>query len=66
MFLASIKIEVIEEYLRGHFSAKPKTLFERTEGQYYEFKGNDVIFRKEIVWKTDYNRLYMPMAEEWG
>lgn len=66
MFLASIKSEVVEEYLMGYFSAKPKTLFERTEGQHYEFKGNDVRFQKEIAQKTNYNRLYMPVAEERG
>lgn len=50
----------------GYFSAKPKTLFERTEGQYYEFKGNDVRIQKEIAQKTNHNRLYMPVAAEWG
>lgn len=58
--------EVVEEYLMGYFSAKPKTLFERTEGQHYEFKGNDVKVQTEIAQKTNRNRLYMPVAAEWG
>ena len=58
--------EVVEEYLMGYFSAKPKTLFERTAGQHYEFKGNDVRVQKEIAQKTNRNRLYMPVAAEWG
>lgn len=58
--------EVVEEYLMGYFSAKPKTLFERSAGQHYEFKGNDVKTQKEIAGKTNANRLYMPVAAEWG
>lgn len=58
--------EVMEEYLMGYFSAKPKTLFERSDGQHYEFKGNDVKMQKEIAGKTNANRLYMPVAAEWG
>lgn len=58
--------EVVEEYLLGYFSAKPKTLFERLEGQHYEFRGNDVKIQKQIVEKTNSNRLYMPVAAEWG
>ncbi len=58
--------EVVEEYLLGYFSAKPKTLFERLERQHYEFRGNDVKLQKQIAEKTNSNRLYMPVAAEWG
>ncbi len=58
--------EVIEEYLLGYFSAKPKTLFDRTAGQHYDFKGNSVKTQNEIAQKTNANRLYMPVAAEWG
>lgn len=58
--------EVIEEYLLGYFSAKPKTIFERARGQKYDFKGNNVKQQKEIAQKTNANRLYMPVAAEWG
>lgn len=58
--------EVQEEYLLGYYSVKPKTLFERSKGQNYEFKGNDVKSQKEIAKKTNPNRLYMPVAAEWG
>ena len=57
--------EVLEEYLMGYFSAKAKTLFERN-GQNFEFKGNDAKLQKEIAQKTNRNRLYMPVAAEWG
>lgn len=58
--------EVIEEYLMGYFTAKAKTIFDRSEGQKYNFKGNDVKLQKEIAQKTNDNRLYMPVAAEWG
>lgn len=58
--------EVVEEYLMGYFSAKPKTLFDRKKGQQYDFKGNDVSTQTEIARKTNRNRLYMPVAAEWG
>lgn len=57
---------VVEEYLIGYFSAKPKTLFERSEGQAYDFKGNHVKRQREFQNKTNSNRLYMPVAAEWG
>lgn len=60
------KEAVIEEYLMGYFTAKPKTLFDRSEGQHYEFRGNDVKTQSEIAKKTNKNRLYMPVAAEWG
>ncbi len=59
-------IEVEEEYLIGYYSNKPKTIFERTKGNHFEFKGNDVKLQKEISKKTNANRLYMPVAAEWG
>lgn len=58
--------EVQEEYLLAYYSVKPKTLFERSHGQQYKFKGNDVKLQKEIAEKTNSNRLYMPVAAEWG
>lgn len=57
---------VVEEYLIGYFSAKPKTLFERSEGQVYDFKGNHVKAQRELQKKTNANRLYLPVAAEWG
>lgn len=58
--------EVVEEYLMGYFTAKAKTIFERSSGQIYNFKGNDVRQQREISQKTNANRLYMPVAAEWG
>ncbi len=58
--------EVVEEYLMGYFSSEPKTIFDRTEGQCYNFKGNDIKTQTEISKKTNKNRLYMPVAAEWG
>lgn len=60
------KKEVVYEYLMGYFSSKPKTLFDRSNGQNYDFKGNDVKKQKELSQKTNSNRLYMPVAAEWG
>ncbi len=60
------KKEVIEEYLMGYFTAKAKTIFERTKGQKFNFKGNQTKQQKEISQKTNANRLYMPVAAEWG
>lgn len=58
--------EVLEEYLMAYFTIKPKTLFERNIGQEFKFKGNDEKIQKEISKKTNANRLYMPVAAEWG
>lgn len=60
------KREVTEEYLMGYFTAKAKTIFERSEGQKFDFKGNQVKQQREISKKTNANRLYMPVAAEWG
>lgn len=59
-------LAVVEEYLIGYFSAKPKTLFDRSEGQVFDFKGNHVKRQRELQTKTNANRLYMPVAAEWG
>lgn len=58
--------EVLEEYLMGYFTVEPEMLFERSAGQHYEFYGKDVKTQEEIVGKTNANRLYMPVASEWG
>ncbi len=58
--------EVLEEYLEGYFSEEPKVLFERYHGQQFEFGNTDVDLQKEIAKKTNPNRLYMPVAAEWG
>lgn len=58
--------KVLEEYLMAYFTNKPKTLFERSEGDIYDFRGNDVKLQTDISLKTNSNRLYMPVAAEWG
>lgn len=58
--------EVLEEYLMGYFTSRAKTIFERSRNQQYKFKGNDEKIQKEIAKKTNANRLYMPVAAEWG
>lgn len=58
--------EVMEEYLMGCFSEEPKVLFERYEKQQFEFGNTDVEFQEEIARKTNPNRLYLPVAAEWG
>ena len=55
-----------EEYLLAYYSAKPTTVFERTDCNTYHFKGNDVKLQKELSNRTNENRLYMPVAAEWG
>lgn len=57
---------VEEEYLLAYYTAKPTTLFERKHGTEYNFKGNDVKRQKELSEKTNANRLYLPVAAEWG
>ena len=49
-----------------YFTNKPTTLFERSEGDVYVFRGNDVKLQTDISLKTNSNRLYMPVAAEWG
>lgn len=58
--------EILEEYLMGYFSEEPETLFDRSVGQKFEFMGNDIKTQEEIAGKTNANRLYMPVAAEWG
>ena len=58
--------EVLEEYLMGYFSAEPETVFDRGAGKHFEFMGNDVKTQEEIAEKTNANRLYLPVAAEWG
>ena len=58
--------EVLEEYLEGYFSEGKRVLFERYPGQRFEFGGIDTEIQEEIAKKTNPNRLYMPVAAEWG
>lgn len=60
------KEEVLEEYLMAYFSEEPETLFDRSSGQHYEFYNHDLTIQNDIVQKTNANRLYMPVAAEWG
>lgn len=59
---------VLEEYLLAYYSKKATTLFERevNADSEYNFRGNDVKIQTEISKKTNPNRLYMPVAAEWG
>ncbi len=60
--------KIAEEYLLAYYSKKATTLFERQvkEETEYHFKGNDVKIQTEISKKTNANRLYLPVAAEWG
>ena len=60
----SVRVE--EEYLLAYYSAKPTTVFERQNGTEYRFRGNDVSRQRELSGKTNTNRLYLPVAAEWG
>ena len=59
---------VLEEYLLAYYSKKATTIFERDVNivSEYNFRGNDVKVQKEISQKTNSNRLYLPVAAEWG
>ena len=59
---------VLEEYLLAYYSQKATTLFERVanNSREYNFRGNDVRLQNEIAKKTNLNRLYLPVAAEWG
>lgn len=71
---------VLEEYLLAYYTKKATTVFEREfkenandeEGESpegkseYNFRGNDVKLQTEISNKTNENRLYLPVAAEWG
>ncbi|MCX4326042.1 MAG: ATP-binding protein [Lachnospiraceae bacterium] len=58
--------EVLEEYLMECLSKEPGTIFDRSPGQHYEFYNHDLETQNSIVQKTNANRLYMPVAAEWG
>ena len=59
---------VLEEYLLAYYSKKATTIFERDVNivSEYNFRGNDVKVQNEISLKTNANRLYLPVAAEWG
>ncbi|MDE6617376.1 MAG: ATP-binding protein, partial [Lachnospiraceae bacterium] len=57
---------VLEEYLMACFSEEPETIFDRSAGQHYEFYNHDLKVQEDIAQKTNDNRLYMPVAAEWG
>lgn len=59
---------VLEEYLLAYYSKKATTIFERYVNivSEYNFRGNDIKVQKEISQKTNSNRLYLPVAAEWG
>ncbi|MBD5508085.1 MAG: ATP-binding protein [Lachnospiraceae bacterium] len=59
---------VLEEYLLAYYSKKATTIFERDVNivSEYNFRGNDVKAQNEISKKTNSNRLYLPVAAEWG
>lgn len=59
---------VLEEYLLAYYSKKSTTIFERdiSIAPEYNFRGNDVKVQNEISQKTNSNRLYLPVAAEWG
>lgn len=60
--------QITEEYLLAYYSKKATTLFDReTEREeVYSFKGNDTKIQTDISNKTNANRLYLPVAAEWG
>lgn len=65
------RYEVLEEYLTGeyltgHSAGELEMFFERYDGQQYEFWDTDAEVQQEIAKKTNPNRLYMPVAAEWG
>ncbi len=59
---------VEEEYLLAYYTKKSTTIFERVarREEEYNFKGNDVKIQADISQKTNANRLYLPVAAEWG
>lgn len=59
---------ILEEYLMAYYSKKATTLFDRNINTTpeYNFRGNDVKVQTEISKKTNANRLYLPVAAEWG
>lgn len=57
---------VEEEYLLAYYTEEPTMVFERKNGSEYDFGGQDVDRQKELAAKTSANRLYLPVAAEWG
>lgn len=64
--ITSEKVE--EEYLLAYYSKKATTIFDRDANreEEYNFRGNDVRIQNGISRKTNKNRLYLPVAAEWG
>lgn len=62
------RLEVVEEYLLRYVNeqTKPQALFERNEGHQYHFYGNDEPTQQQLAGRTNKNRLYLPVAAEWG
>lgn len=60
--------KILEEYLQAYYSRKPTTIFDRDaeNDEEYNFRGNDVKLQVDIAKKTNGNRLYLPVAAEWG
>lgn len=60
--------KVEEEYLLAYYTKKATTIFDREAGreEEYNFKGNDIKIQTDISQKTNANRLYLPVAAEWG
>ncbi|MDE7313802.1 MAG: ATP-binding protein [Eubacterium sp.] len=60
--------EVVEEYLLRYLKerSEPYLMFERNAGHQYDFHGNDEKTQTELAGKTNKNRLYLPVAAEWG
>lgn len=60
--------EVIEEYLLRYLKEGPEPyiMFERNVGHQYDFHGHDEKTQAELAGRTNKNRLYLPVAAEWG
>lgn len=50
----------------AYYTEEPTMVFERKNGSEYDFGGQDVDRQKELAAKTSANRLYLPVAAEWG
>ncbi len=57
---------VNDEYLLAYYSSRATTVFNREMCDVFDFKGNDVKIQNEIKSKITKNRLYLPVAAEWG
>ncbi len=58
--------EVLEEYLMKYVLEEPTIIFDRLPGHQFNFNGNDEKVQSDYANKTNKNRLYMPVAAEWG